>query len=47
MATSSRDVGLGKTGIDADSYDKPYTPLSNQSIPQSLGALGDIRGKRC
>ena len=30
----------------ADSYDRVFTPISDQAIPHMLAPLGDLRGKR-
>lgn len=46
MSGSFRDSELSGWTSRADSYDKLFTPLSNQAIPRIIAALGNIRGKR-
>ena len=46
MDGSFRDAELSGWTARADSYDRLFTPLSNQVIPPIIAALGDIRGKR-
>ncbi len=45
MASSFRDAELSGWTARADSYDRLFTPISDQAIPAILAALGDIRGK--
>ena len=46
MSESFRDSELSGWTSRADSYDKLFTPLSNQVIPPIIAALGNVRGKR-
>jgi ubiquinone/menaquinone biosynthesis C-methylase UbiE len=46
MSGSFRDAELLGWTARADSYDKLFTPLSNQVIPSITAALGNVRGKR-
>jgi SAM-dependent methyltransferase len=46
MTGSFRDAELSGWTARAESYDKLFTPISNQAIPPILAKLGDVRGKR-
>jgi SAM-dependent methyltransferase len=46
MAETFRDAELSGWTARAESYDKLFTPISNQAIPQVLAALGDVHAKR-
>jgi SAM-dependent methyltransferase len=46
MAGSFRDAELSGWTARAESYDKLFTPISNQAIPPILAKLGDVHGKR-
>jgi SAM-dependent methyltransferase len=46
MSGSFRDAELSGWTARADSYDKLFTPLSNQVIPPTIAAQGNVRGKR-
>ena len=46
MSGSFRDAELSGWTARADSYDKLFTPLSNQVILPIVAALGNVRGKR-
>ena len=46
MSELFRDSELSGWTSRADSYDKLFTPLSNQVIPPIIAALGNVRGKR-
>lgn len=46
MTGSFGDAELSACTARAESYDKLFTPISNQAIPPVLAKLGDVRGKR-
>ncbi len=46
MAGTFRDDELSGWTARAESYDRLFTPITNQVIPKILGMLGDVRGKR-
>lgn len=46
MAGSFRDTELSGWSARADSYDRLFTPITNQAIPRILATLADIRAKR-
>jgi ubiquinone/menaquinone biosynthesis C-methylase UbiE len=46
MKASFRDAELSGWTSRADSYDKLFTPLSNQVIAPIIAALGNVRDKR-
>ena len=46
MTGSFREAELSGWTARADSYDKLFTPISNQAIAPVLAKLGDVRGKR-
>jgi|EndMetStandDraft_8_1072994.scaffolds.fasta_scaffold184531_2 SAM-dependent methyltransferase len=46
MTGSFRDVEHSGWTARADSYDRVFTPISDQAIPHMLAPLGDLRGKR-
>src|SRR6185295_4962017 len=46
MTQSFRDSELAGWTARADSYDKLFTPLSNQAIASIVAALGNVRGAR-
>ena len=46
MTGSFRDSELAGWTARADSYDRLFTPISDQAIPPILSRLGDVRGMR-
>src|SRR5690242_4994583 len=46
MTSSFRDAEHSGWSARADSYDRMFTPISNQAIPRMIALLGDLRGKR-
>jgi SAM-dependent methyltransferase len=46
MTGSFRDAEHSGWTARADSYDRVFTPISDQAIPHMLAPLGDLRGKR-
>lgn len=46
MPFSFRDAELSGWTARADSYDRLFTPISDQAIPAIVARLGDLRGKR-
>ena len=46
MASSFRDSELAGWTARADSYDKLFTPISDQAIAPVVAKLGEVRGRR-
>jgi SAM-dependent methyltransferase len=46
MTSSFRDSELAGWTARADSYDKLFTPISDQAIAPIVSTLGDVRGRR-